>query len=92
MNNRGVHDGLVKLANGKAKMYRPDNCVFYRPIGEEYSIVRPRDIESLVRRKIFCGYKEKDVTREECHMCWVSDKEAESMYRQHVERGIIKKT
>jgi len=92
MNNRGVRTKLIRGANTNRFRYRPAHCKFYRPIGKEYTIVRPKDIEDLTRRSICCMYHGKDMTREHCYGCWLGilKDQKEGMYKQHKDRKLIK--
>jgi hypothetical protein len=91
-NNKKVRDKLVFGANTNRRPFRPVDCKFYRPIGKEYTIVRPKDVGDLTRSSICCLYHGKDMTREQCYGCWLGILKGQKvgMYRQHKDRGLVK--
>ena len=66
-NNNNVRDNLVASAN---KRSIPTECNYYDPTGEDYTIERVEELGSLIRTKIKCEDKKKEVTREQCFNCW----------------------
>jgi len=72
-NNNNVRDNLVSSANSRTL---PLSCLYYDPIGEEYTIKRVKELGDLVRTKIICrAHKERkedfdrEMVREACFSC-----------------------
>ena len=71
-NNNNVRDNLQRSAATTRVLNIPVSCEFYERGGEEYTIIRPKDIGPLTRDKIKCGEKEEEVPREVCFNCWMN--------------------
>jgi hypothetical protein len=77
-NNKGVRDKLQATAKINSLPIR--DCMHYDPTGEEYTIMRVKQLPDLTRTKIKCSHsffflkdnKERptQVTRETCYNCW----------------------
>lgn len=59
-----------KVASGAT----PLSCSYRKDSEKFYTVSRPQPLGDLVRPMILCGEKQRNVTREECKMCWQTKK------------------
>ena len=77
-NNRGIRDKLQ--ASAKINSLPINDCTYYNPTGEKYTIRRVKELSDLTRTKIKCNHsfffmnddveRPSEVTREVCYSCW----------------------